>query len=110
MSFVIKGLAAAGIAVAVMLAPGTAANAMEATPAATGKLTLESSPQGNRVVYIDPAVGCHTTISAFTQVTNRTDAYVTVYTGLQCTGFSQVIDPGSPTTGVGPRRSFSIPS
>jgi hypothetical protein len=85
--------------------------ALSATPAdaATGTLILSSSPTGPRIVFNNPTAGCHSTTSAFTTVTNRTNVFVTVYQGAQCQGLSLVVAPGPNPMPVGERLSVSVP-
>ncbi|MEU7859092.1 hypothetical protein [Nonomuraea sp. NPDC049141] len=61
-------------------------------------------------MFNNPTAGCHSTTSAFTTVTNRTDVFVTVYQGAQCQGSSLVVAPGTIPMQVGDRLSVSIPS
>lgn len=78
--------------------------------AATGTLILSSGPAGQRMVFNNPTAGCYSTRSAFTTVTNRTNAFVTVYQGAQCQGLSLVVAPGTNPMPVGDRLSVSVPS
>ncbi|MBT2234931.1 peptidase inhibitor family I36 protein [Nonomuraea sp. NEAU-A123] len=86
--------------------------ALSTTPAdaATGTLILSSSPSGPRIVFNNPTAGCHSTTSAFTTVTNRTNVFATVYQGAQCQGMSLVVAPGTNPMPVGERLSVSVPS
>jgi hypothetical protein len=76
--------------------------------AATGTLIL-SNPGSTTVIVRDPPAGCRSTTVGFSQVTNNTNVYVTVYTGIGCGGVGLVVSPGS-TVPVGDRHSFLVPS
>jgi hypothetical protein len=92
------GIAAvtAGVALAVVAVP---------VSAATGQLIL----YGPRPTLINnPSAGCHRTLE-FSQVTNNTNAYVTVHTDANCADFGLVVSPGS-TMPVGSRNSVRVHS
>lgn len=85
----------------------SAALAVSATPAeaATGQLIL----RGERTIVVtNPGAGCLRTVP-FSQITNNTNVYVTVYIDTNCTGFGLVVDPGSAMQ-VGERLSVRVPS
>ncbi|MEV4177958.1 hypothetical protein [Nonomuraea sp. NPDC049709] len=94
-----------------VIAAATAASALAVATApagaATGQLVLRGS--GHTTVIVDPKAGCLSSGVGFSQVTNDTDVYVTVHTGLRCDGSGLVVSPGS-TVSVGSRHSVRVPS
>lgn len=91
-------VAAAAMSLAFAAAP--------ASSAAIGELILKG--EGPDTVITNPGPGCASTISGFSQVTNRTNVSVTVYTDIGCTGHGMVISPGT-TASVGDRHSVRVP-
>jgi hypothetical protein len=75
--------------------------------AATGQLILHSS--GRDVVLTNPSAGCQTSLGGFSEATNNTNVYVTVYTDTRCRDFGLVVSPGS-SVQVGDRHSVRVPS
>lgn len=75
--------------------------------AATGQLVLRGP--GPDTVISNPGRGCQSTTFEFSEVSNRTNVSVVVYSDFGCTGYGLVVDPGQ-TMAVGSRHSVYIPS